>query len=273
MVVLIILDVFLSYYLILYYFILNKSHKVKNRQSLVLKSLTNTSFIKFINKYIILVNNKLFNLGFPYGLNIKNYILVKYALSISIFLVTLKLHSSIFKSIILFILVFYIPNILIYLYKKQENKKVIIDISNIVQSLVLSLSCNVTLYEALNLSIDALSYNRFKKEIKDFIKYYKLYNFNVLKASVNILNKFQINELSLFINIIEEVQNKGGDCYVLKGFIDYLDMYKYKNSCFKNSLDTSLLVFITFLLIINSLILTIYPIFIQIIYNLDDILV
>ena len=95
------------------------------------------------------------------------------------------------------------------------------------------------MYNSLILSSNSITYDRLKYEINEFINSYRLYNFNVKKASYNLTKKMDIVELKLFINIIEEVQQKGNDEKIL---------------------------------IINSFLIVIYPISIQIINNLNNIL-
>ena len=269
MVIIIIFSFITSYYFISYYLVKLKSQKISNKKALILKSF---SHFKFINRYILDVNEKLSNLNFPYGLSLKSYLIIKYVLSVSIFFIAFLQNVNLLKSIILFLIIFYLPNILIYIFKKREKQKVINDISNIVQNLILSLACKTSLYNSLILSSNSITYDRLKYEINEFINSYRLYNFNVKKASYNLTKKMDIVELKLFINIIEEVQQKGNDEKILIGFLDYLDEFKIKNSSLKVSSNTFLIIFITFLLIINSFLIVIYPISIQIINNLNNIL-
>ena len=71
---------------------------------------------------------------------------------------------------------FFLPNILIRSFIKKENMNLIHEISNVVQSLELSLSANIPIYKSLAISVNVIKYKRFKNSYIKFIEDYKMYN-------------------------------------------------------------------------------------------------
>ena len=123
-------------------------------------------------------------------------------LSILFFLVFYFRTSNLFLSLTLFFIIFFIPDFLIISYIRKENLILIGEISNIVQSLILSLSTNMTLNQALQISVNSLRYDRFKQNYKKFVDDYSLFNLNLKRSLEDFKIKFNSYEFNMFIGVL-----------------------------------------------------------------------
>ena len=170
-----------------------------NLKNISLKLLSNKNFI---SAYLNSVNEKLKSLDNPYGLNLKKYLFIKYVLSILCFLVFYFRTNNLFLSLTLFFIIFFIPDFLIISYIRKENLILIGEISNIVQSLILSLSTNMTLNQALQISVNSLRYDRFKQNYKKFVDDYSLFNLNLKRSLEDFKIKFNSYEFNMFVGVL-----------------------------------------------------------------------
>ena len=170
-----------------------------NLKNISLKLLSNKNFI---SAYLNSVNEKLKSLDNPYGINLKKYLFIKYFLSLLFFLVFYFRTSNLFLSLTLFFIIFFIPDFLIISYIRKENLILIGEISNIVQSLILSLSTNMTLNQALQISVNSLRYDRFKQNYKKFVDDYSLFNLNLKRSLEDFKIKFNSYEFNMFIGVL-----------------------------------------------------------------------
>lgn len=170
-----------------------------NLKNISLKLLSNKNFI---SAYLNSVNEKLKSLDNPYGLNFKKYLFIKYVLSILCFLVFYFRTNNLFLSLTLFFIIFFIPDFLIISYIRKENLILIGEISNIVQSLILSLSTNMTLNQALQISVNSLRYDRFKQNYKKFVDDYSLFNLNLKRSLEDFKIKFNSYEFNMFVGVL-----------------------------------------------------------------------
>lgn len=128
-------SIFLSFNLVSYKYILKKSNyiysnelKFKSFSSKVLNILSN---IKVLKVYLNSVKDKLDYFENPFGISLVKYLIVKYILSFFIFIISYIKNSNFILSIVLFIVVFFLPNILIYFFIKNERLRLIGEISNL----------------------------------------------------------------------------------------------------------------------------------------------
>ena len=170
-----------------------------NLKNISLKLLSNKNFI---SAYLNSVNEKLKSLDNPYGINLKKYLFIKYFLSLLFFLVFYFRTSNLFLSLTLFFVIFFIPDFLIISYIRKENLILIGEISNIVQSLILSLSTNMTLNQALQISVNSLRYDRFKQNYKKFVDDYSLFNLNLKRSLEDFKIKFNSYEFNMFVGVL-----------------------------------------------------------------------
>ena len=166
---------------------------------------------------------------------------------------------------------FFLPDILIYMFEKDESSKLINEISNIVQNIILSLSSNMSLYDSLSSSLYIIKYDRLKKEYSDFINKYEMYNYNILKAVNDFEKKFNAYEFDMFLSILVECDKEGKYIELLENFEKSLEVryFKYLNQ--QSIKNTFVIVFAIIIALANSFLIIGYPIVFELITNVYDI--
>ena len=261
------ISILISYNLFSYYsikkkslYVLKDSHKIFNKSNL-------NKTINYFTKIQSLINN----LGNPYGLNLKKYIIIKYFLSIALFIIMYINSKNFIISILLFLSIFLLPDILISIYSKNESIIIINEISNIVQNIIISLSANMTLYDSLKSSINVINYNRLKNEYSRFIDNYMMYNFDILKAISIFSSKFKSYEFNMFLSLLSQGEKEGNLIQILETFGDSLELSFFKVLKYKTSTRTIMIIVATLVLLINSFAIVLYPIIIEISTSFVDI--
>lgn len=266
-VIFIILSFLLSYNFLSYYFINQKSKYINLNKFKLNFNLKNSLF----HKYFLKTSQNLFYLGNPYGFTLIKFLLFKYVLSAIIFCLLMYRSSNILISISFYIVFLKLPDILVFLYKKVEGIKIINDISNIVQSLILSLSANMSFYESLKLSINNIENKRFKLEYGNFINEYILYNFNIIKALNEFEKKFDCYEFNMFLSILVQGEKEGELLENLENFSESLDLVYFRYLKYKSTQRIIFVSIATVISVLNSFFIVMYPIVIQITQNLSEI--
>ena len=255
----------LSYSLISYFNIIKKSKYVNsnklNSNTILSKILEGNNFF---SSYLNSVNNKIVALENPYGLNLSKYILIKYFISILFLIVIYFRSKNIFLSLILFFILFFIPNILISSFKRKENLNLIGEISNIVQSLILSLETNISIHQALEISYHTLKYKRFKENYKKFVDNYMLYNLNTKRALEDFSKKFNSYEFNMFVSILLDSNKNIGLKEGLEAFSKTLDVVYFKYLRYRQEKNFLIVSLFTVVSLINIFLLVGYPMAMQI---------
>ena len=258
------------------YFIQKKSKYLKSSYSLKL----NSNKIKFFNSFNyfnhfnqkkLQINNKLFYLGNPYGLDLRRYVFIKYILSILLSFAAYFNTHRIFLSALYFIFFYYTPNLLINIYVKNENTNMIYEVQNMCQTLQLCISAQMPIIEALKLVTKVISYPRLKNEFSKFVDNYQSYNFNMAKAQEEIKKKFSFGYINTFLEILE--QKNGNITENLEYLSKTLSVLNYKYIRSVQSKNYLKLTFATVISLIDIILIVIYPLFSQIIQNLKLIFV
>ena len=245
---------------------------IKKKQRTILGSnniYLSQSKTKFINSYVNNVETKLFNLGYPYKLNAKKYITFKYIFSITILILAILNYKSIKIPIILFLISFFTPNYLINNHTKNEKNILINEVKNITNSVILSLSAYGTLEQALLTAKNTLQHPRLIKEFEKFIYEYKMYGYNIKQAAINLENKFKSYELSLFLNTLIQGEKEGNLLEDLKKFSETLDLNYFKYLKKKSAERLMYVTLGTVISLLNIVLVVMYPIFKQVIDNLQ----
>lgn len=226
--------------------------------------------INILNSYLISKEEKLLNLNNPYGINITKYIIIKYFLSLILFVILFYNSRNILISIILFFIMFFLPDFLVYLFKKNESIMLVNEISNIVQNIILSLSSNMSLYDSLYSSINVIKYERFKTEFNDFLNRYKMYNYNILKAVNNFENKFNSYEFNMFLSILVECEKEGNYIELLENFNETLEIRYIKNLNVEYMKNMAITILAIITALFNSFLVVGYPIIYEITSNIFE---
>lgn len=246
--------------------------QVKRKQKTILQSnniYTSKNKKNFINSFVNKIESKLFNLGYPYKLNTKKYIVFKYFLPLIIFVIAVINYRSIKISLILFLISFFTPNYLIYSYTKNEKNILINEIKNLTNSIVLSLSAYGTLEYALNIAKNTLTHPRFILEFDKFIYEYKMHGYNIKQAAINLEKKFDSYELSLFLSTLIQGDAEGNLLENLEKFSETLELNYFKYLKKKSAERLMYVTLGTVLSLVNIVLVVMYPIFKQVIDNLQ----
>ena len=255
----------LIYNLISYLQILKKQKRILKSNNIYLSK----SKKNFVSSYINRIESKLFNLGYPYKLNTKKYIVFKYFLPIIFFIIGILNYVSIKIPLIIFLIFFFTPNYILYSYTKNERNILINEIKNLTNSIVLSLSAYGTLEYALNIAKNSLTYPRLIREFNKFIYEYKMNGYNIKKAALNLENKFNSYELSLLLSTLIRGDVEGNLLENLEKFVDTLELNYFK---YLKKKSTERLMYVTLgtvISLINIILVVMYPIFKQVLDNLQ----
>ena len=242
------------------------------KQNTILKSnniYSSNNKKNFINSLVNKIESKLFNLGYPYKLTTKKYIILKYFLPLIIFIIAVINYKSIKISLILSLIFFFIPNYVLSNYTKNEKNLLINELKKLTNSIVLSLSAYGTLEYALNVGRKTLAYKRFQQEFDKFIYEYKMYGYNIKQAAINLENKFNSYELSLFLSTLIQGDIEGNLLEDLEKFSEMLELNYFKYLKKKSAERLMYVTLGTVITLVNIILIVMYPIFMQVIDNLQ----
>ena len=134
---------------------------------------------------------------------------------------------------------------------------------------MLSLSAYSTLEYALSIAKKTITYPRLVVEFEKFIYEYKMNGYNIKQAAINLQKKFNSYELSLFVSTLIQGDNEGNLLEDLEKFSETLELnyFKYLK---KKSAERLLYVTLgTILSLVNIVLVVMYPMFKQVIDNLQ----
>ena len=227
----------------------------------------------YVNSYKEKTQQRLSNLGNPYNINFTKYIVIKFIISPLFFIIAYLNYQNVLVATLLFLSTFYSLNLLIFIFQKEENIKIINEIKNLNLNLILYLSCYAPLKTALKESIKSLSYSRIVDAFNRFAFVYEANGYNLSKASQQIEEKFNSYELRMFINLLKQGEKEGKLIENLERFDETLELSYFKY--LKRQGDKQLLYVIMGCMIsLGSMsIVVIYPMIIDIINNLQKIFV
>ena len=248
-------------------YILKKKEKYIKFKS----NFTNNTLYKKSNIKIQKIKSELKSLKYPYGLNLKNYIILKYVLSIFSALLILYRSSNIIYASIYFTIIYFFPNILIYLFKKKEAIIIIDELFKISDNLLLTLSSNMTLYKSLKICMSNIKYKRLKEQMDIFILDYEMYNFNIEKSVDNIRDKFNCLEFNMFLDILIQGEKEGKLIQNLEMFSENLELSYFKTLKYKASKRMMYVVLSCLIAVVNIALITVYPLINEIMQNMSSI--
>ena len=162
---------------------------------------------------------------------------------------------------------------MIYSFKKSEKVIIINELKSLVNNMIICLSAFSSLKEALDVSSKAVEYKRLRVEMEKFSSSYELYGYDIGKASIVLEEKFDSYELDMFIGILKQSEKEGNVLENLEKFNTVLDLsyFKYsKRQAAKRLLNVTLG---TVLLLVDIALIVMYPIFVQVMQNLQTIFI
>lgn len=162
---------------------------------------------------------------------------------------------------------------MIYSFKKSEKVLIINELNGLVNNICICLLAHATLRDALDVSVKAIGYKRLREELQRFVRGYEAYCYDIQKASNILDGKFESYELDMFIGILKQSEKEGNILENLEKFSTILDLsyFKYlKRQSAKRLLNVTLG---TVLLLVDIALIVMYPIFVQVMQNLQTIFI
>ncbi len=207
------------------------------------------------------IEEKLYKLGNPYKLNLFNYLIIKTVLFITFFIQTLINYNSIFFAIILSSISFFLPDILILMYKKNLHSQIQNDLLNIIDNIYLQLSSNISMDKILKTASQNSKNTVLKQAFISMSNVYEYTGYNIYLATNELKNKFDVMEIEMFCNCLIEQIILGENLSIIENLSNilrqkYLD--KIKTNTKKKIVLITLGIGIT---LINISLLVFYPIF------------
>ncbi len=262
----------LSYLLVHSASVKHQVDKFKKRNNIQVVAKEN-SIKKLFSKinFIKTKENFLYSQGYPLKLNGITYYITKIVLTLFLSLAGLINYNSYSAMLILGLIGFYFIDIYIMAHKKTRDSEVCTDLLSITDSLSLQLSSYVPLKDALKNQYENCKNKDFRKSIMMFATKYELSELNITSALNDLKNRFNILEVDMFCNTIEQYNKVGNIIELLENLsstlrIKYMDKLKEKTRM--------KVIYITFGVIIaltNIILITFYPMFISIGNNFNGI--
>ena len=244
------------------------SKKRKNIFSSNKVYISKTKF-KYLNSYIDKIESKLFNLGYPFKLNTKKYIIIKFVLPTTFLIAGVINKVSIKGIVILFLLSFFILDYLIFNFKNNEKNILVNEIRNLTNSVIITLSSYATLEQALNSAKMVLTYKRFKEEYERFIYEYKMSGYNLKESGLRLESKFYSYELSLLITTLLQGEKQGNILESMKKYSETLELNYFKYLKKKSAQRLLYVTLATIISLVNIVLIVMYPMFTQVVNNLQ----
>lgn len=262
----------LSYLLVHSVSIKHQVDKFKKRNYIQVVAKEN-SIKKLFSKinFIKTKENFLYSQGYPLKLNGITYYITKVALTLLLSLAGLINYHSYYAMFVLGLVGFFFLDIYIMAHKKTRDSEVCTDLLAITDSLSLQLASYVPLKDALKNQYENCKNKDFRRSIMMFATKYELSELNITSALNDLKSRFDILEVDMFCNTIEQYNKVVNIIELLENLsntlrIKYMDKLKEKTRM--------KVIYITFGVIIaltNIILITFYPMFISIGNNFNGI--
>lgn len=200
----------LSFFVVRSFIVRQQVDKFKKRSS-ILATTKENSFEKILTKINFIKTKEKFLLsqGYPLNLNGISYYIIKTLLTLILAIAGLVNYESYLAMIVLGVIGYTFLDIYIYVHKKTRDSEICVDLLAITDSLTISLASYVPLEEALKNQYENCKNKDFKKAIMMFSTNFKLSELNVNKALDELRSKFDILEVDMFCNTIEQYNKLG----------------------------------------------------------------
>lgn len=262
---LLILFFILSFFIMQKYTVKKEADKYKRENRL--KFLSNEkSFKKVLIKFNFFKSKDEFlsKQGYPLKLNIFTYYLLKISLA-SIFMLAASInYSSIFITIIFAFTGYFLIDLYILLNKRSRDNEICTDLLNVVNSISLQLSAHITLKDSLKKQFEICKNKDFKKAMLALSTKYELSELSVENAIQELKSKFDILEINMFCNSLQEYNKVENIKEVLDNLSEILKK-KYIDRLKESTRTKILYITCGVILALGNIILIIfYPLFISI---------
>lgn len=190
-----------------------------------------------------------------------------------VLLVSLLNYSNKLVALVIWFISFFYLDYMIYSFKKSENILIINELKGLVNSLTICLSAHTMLKDALDISVKSLGYKRLREELQKFVRSYEVYGYDIQKASNVLDGKFESYELDMFIGILKQSEKEGNVLENLEKFSTILDLSYFKYLKRQSAKRLFSMTLGTVLLLVDIALIVMYPIFVQVIQNLQTIFI
>lgn len=258
--------IFVSVYLLVSRLtILKESERFKKKGNFYFQT-KESCFYNFISKINFIKTKDVFlsKQGYPLGLSVFKYFVLKVVLTFLFSVAALFNYRSIFISIVFGVVGYFLIDLYILINKKNRNTEICNDLYNVVNSICLQLSSNVLLKDALKRQYENCKNSDFKKAMVTFATRYELSELNIDDAIKSLNDSFDILELSLFCNALSEYNKTDNIIEILENLVVSLkskQLDRIKASTRTKVLYITLGVIIA---LVNIILLIFYPLFISI---------
>jgi Flp pilus assembly protein TadB len=224
------------------------------------------SFKDFISKHNFLKTKDLFlsKQGNPLRLDSIRYYLLKISLTIILIIAGIKNFSSFYVAVLLGLLGFFFLDIYIYFHKKSRDLVICSDLYNVINSLYLQLSANVPLKNALKFQFENCKNKEFRKAMIEFSTTYELSGYNIEKATNFLSNSFDITEINIFCNSLQELNSTNNITEILDNLSYSLQDKKIEQLKDSTRNKVVLITVGVIIALTNIIMLIFYPLFISI---------
>lgn len=255
----------MSYLIVYQIYISKQSDNYKKRTNTKLSTKENSlkNFFSKIN-FISSKENFLSKQGYPLKLNAISYYFIKIFLASLLLIAGTINYESLVLGIFLAVLGYFCVDLYILIHMKNRNSEICVDLLNVVDSMILQLSAEVSLKDSLKYQYQNCKNNDFKKAILEFSTQYELSELNIETSLKELQNKFNILELNMFCNSLKEYNKVGNIIDILENLSENLKL-KYMDKI-KEDTRTKVL-YITFGVVLalgNIILITFYPLFVSI---------
>ena len=257
--------IFISSYLsINYYYFKKDLYRFKNKSNYY--QTKDFKFKKLISKINFLRTKDLFlkKQGNPLNLDAIRYYTFKFLLAFIFLFAGLINYNSQIIPIILALLGYFFIDFYILLNKKSRDREICNDLLNVINSITLQLSANMTLKDTLKYQYQNCLNKDMKKAMIEFSTCYELSELNIDTAILTLKNRFDLLELDMFCNALSEYNKTGSIVEILDNLAQSLDDKKIE---IVKENTRNRIIYITFGVIIaltNIILLIFYPLFISI---------
>ena len=180
-------------------------------------------------------------------------------------------YGSSLIGIILGSLGYFFIDFYILINKKSRDGEICVDLMNVVNSINLELSADVTLKDSLKRQFENCKNCDFRKAILEFATEYELSELNIDKALNTLNNKFDILEIDMFCKALSQYNSVENIIEILENLSEMLKV-KYIQKIKEGTKNK--VIYITFGVVIalgNIIMLTFYPIIISITQGFNNI--
>lgn len=255
----------LSYYVILCLNIKRRSDKYKKKNNLIV-SIKDYSFNDFFQKINFLNSKEAFlsKQGYPLKLNVYSYYAIKIFLALLLLFAGMINYESTILGIVLSAFGYFSVDIYILINKKTRDGEICVDLMNVVNSICLELSADITLKETLRRQFENCKNKDFRKAMLEFSTQYELSELNMETSLDSLESKFEILEVTMFCNALREYNSVSNIIEILENLASILKI-KYIEKIKEGTRNK--VIYITCGVIIalgNIIALTFYPIIISI---------